>query len=113
MELSMTDLRELLGATAATTPESSPGVDPADPQPGDAVLIRTVTMIFTGRVVTVGPCWIVLDESAWIADTGRWSAAIATGTLSEVEPSGDGVLVARASIVDVTPWRHPLPREAK
>jgi len=110
MELSMTDLRDLLGAA---TPESSPGVDPADPQPGDAVLIRTVTMIFTGRVAAVGPCWIVLDESAWIADSGRWSAAIATGSLSEVEPSGDGVLVARASIVDVTPWRHPLPREAK
>lgn len=38
---------------------------------GANYLIRTVTMIDTGRLVDVGPQELVLEEAAWIADTGR------------------------------------------
>jgi hypothetical protein len=54
-----------------------------------------------------------LSDAAWIADTGRWSAALATGKLSEVEPYPDLCIVSRAAIVDVAPWLHPLPRDVR
>src|SRR5690606_31290890 len=62
MQLTIEDLRALLAPSASTT-------DPADPRPGDKLLIRTVTMTLTGRVVECTPTWIVLDTAAWIADT--------------------------------------------
>lgn len=102
MQLTIEDLRALLAHPSVTT-------DPADPRPGDQLLIRTVTMTLTGRVVWCTPTWIVLDTAAWIADTGRFADAIANGTLSEVEPMGNGVRVARAAVVDITPWVHDLP----
>lgn len=110
MEITLDDLRDLIAPQTDTAPSTAPAtVDPLDPSPGDQLIIRTVTMTLTGRVVACSPTWIVLDSGAWIADSGRWADALTDGTLLEVEPMGDGVRVARAAIVDVTPWRHPLP----
>ncbi len=84
-------------------------------RPGECVLIRTVTMIQTGRIVSIGRDWIELEDAAWIADTGRFSDALATGSLNEVEPvPGKGrCLVGRGAIADMFPWDHPLPRTKK
>jgi len=81
--------------------------------PGAAVFIRTVTHNYTGRVVSVSDRWVTLADAAWIADSGRWAAALATGTLSEVEPFPGEVLVSLGAVVDVSPWAHPLPRTTK
>jgi hypothetical protein len=80
---------------------------------GADVLIRTVTMIYTGILVAVDAHTIVLDNAAWIADTGRFSTALATGELSEVEPYPDTVYITRSCVVDITFWNHALPRNAK
>lgn len=82
---------------------------------GETVIVRTVTMHYTGRVVAVDDRWLALTDAAWIADSGRWHKALADGTLNEVEPypDGDTVLVALGAVVEVAPWRHPLPRTAK
>ncbi len=84
---------------------------------GQAYLIRTVTMIVTGRVVKRRGHFLVLDQGAWIADTGRFANALAEGekVLDEVEPApGEGmVIVGMASIVDAYPWSHALPRTQK
>ena len=80
---------------------------------GDSVFIRTVTYHYTGRISAIYPCEIVLADAAWIADSGRFHTALATGTLSEVEPYPAGVVISRGAIVDVSPWAHPLPRSAK
>ena len=80
---------------------------------GQSVYIRTVTHHYTGRVVSVNDRWITLDDAAWVADSGRWAAALATGTLSEVEPFPGLVAVGIGSVVDVSPWKHSLPREVK
>lgn len=81
---------------------------------GDAVLIRTVTMIQTGRIVAAGTDWIELSDAAWIADTGRFSEALKSGTLNEVEPYSKGrCVVGRGAIVDVADWTHDLPRAVK
>ena len=44
---------------------------------------------------------IVLEDAAWIADTGRFSQALAAAEFSEVEPFPCGrVIVGRGSIID-------------
>src|SRR3990167_4090803 len=43
---------------------------------GKCYLIRTVTMIDTGRLVEVTEQELVLEDAAWIADTGRFADAL-------------------------------------
>lgn len=76
-------------------------------------IIRTVTHTYTGKVVEITDIELKLNTCAWIADSGRWMNAIKEGTLNEVEPMGDGVIVERLAIVDATPWVHELPTEQK
>lgn len=105
MELSINDIRELLCSTSSETNEGLKG---------KKVLIRTVTFYYTGRVLAETERWIVLEDAAWIANTGKFSTALANGTLSEVEPYPDGaVWVATGAIVDVSEWKHDLPRKMK
>lgn len=80
---------------------------------GTAYLIRTVTNYWTGRVVDVHPDTLVLEDAAWVSDTGRYHQAVATGSLSEVEPVSRAVIVGRGSIVDATEWPFALPKDAK
>lgn len=81
---------------------------------GKSYIIRTVTMIDTGRLVAVTDRFLVLEDAAWVADTGRWSDALRTGNLSEVEPFPDGrVIVGCGAIVDAVCWGHTLPRKTK
>ena len=74
-------------------------------------LIRTVTFAVTGRVKQVKGKFIVLEDAAWVADTGRFSSAIESGELSEVEAVTVDVVVNTESIVDAYVWKHELPRE--
>ncbi len=82
---------------------------------GDKVLIRTVTMIQTGKIKGIGPDWIELEQAAWIADTGRFAQTLAEGTVSECEPvPGDGrCVVGRGAVIDIFDWPHDLPRKQK
>ena len=68
---------------------------------GKTYLIRTVSMIDTGKIVEVTPLEIVLEDAAWIADTGRFSDALKSSQFNEVEPFPDGrVILNRAAIID-------------
>lgn len=82
-------------------------------QVGNAVFIRTVTGFFTGRIIELDDADIVLDDAAWVADTGRFSAAMATGLLNEVEPYPGIAVVSRGALVDACVWAHALPRKVK
>ena len=64
---------------------------------GEAYLIRTVTMIDTGILVSIDEHEIVLKDAAWIADTGRFNEALKTLNFSEVEPFPDGLVTAFVS----------------
>lgn len=69
--------------------------------PGQAYLIRTVTMIDTGVLVSVNEHEIILKDAAWIADTGRFNETLKSGSFSEVEPFPDGlVAVGRSAVID-------------
>ena len=104
MQFSMDDLKELLGSGSKTTHSF---------EVGKAYLIRTVTMHYTGRVIRVTDSDVVLDDAAWIADTGRYGSCLVSGEFGEVEPYTHPVAVSRGCLVDFTEWVHPLPRKAK
>ena len=78
------------------------------------VFIRTVTYHFVGTVIDEREGFIALKNASWVADSGRFSEAILTGTLNEVEvcPNVE-CLVNKASIVDIWEWKHPLPEKTK
>ena len=69
---------------------------------GKNVLIRTVTNFYTGRVITENSKFLELENAAWIADTGRFSDALASSIFGEVEPYPLPVIVMKAAMVDVT-----------
>jgi len=68
---------------------------------GKIYLIRTVTMIDTGRLVGITSQELILEDAAWIADTGRFSDAVKKEEFNEVEPFPTGrVIIGRGSVVD-------------
>ena len=83
---------------------------------GDNYFIRCLTYHSTGRFVGTqqvgGHTLLLLEDAAWVADSGRFSAAILTGSLSEVEPV-DTMAINLANVVDIFPWEHDLPRDVK
>lgn len=83
--------------------------EPRELEIDKAYLIRTVTMMYTGKVVAVSNFCVTLAAAAWIADSGRYSNALITGELSEVEVYPNGCCVTLGSMVDFAPWDHPLP----
>lgn len=81
---------------------------------GKNVIVRTVTMIQVGRLVAVTPHELVLEDAAWVADTGRFSQCLATGNVNECEPFPEGrVLVGRGAVIDACEWPHALLRVVK
>lgn len=80
---------------------------------GKGVFVRTVTHHHTGRLTGYDKQFLVLDEAAWVADSGRWADALRTGVLNEVEPFPYRCLVAVGAVVDICAWDHELPREQK
>ena len=81
---------------------------------GKAYLIRTVTMTSTGRLVAVTPQELVLEDAAWIADTGRFHNALVSGEFNEVEPYLEGrVIIGRGAVVDAVQLRTALPQAQK
>ena len=80
---------------------------------GKNYLVRTVTMIDTGKLVAVGTQELVFEDAAWIADTGRFAGSLQTVNFNEVEPFPEGrVIIGRGSIIDAIQIPK-LPREQK
>lgn len=79
---------------------------------GEKYLIRTVTYFALGKLDEITGDFLVLSESSWVADTGRFTQALANGDLNEVEITG-ACFVNMASIVDAFPWKHELPKKQK
>ncbi|MDE1849093.1 MAG: hypothetical protein KGH55_03625 [Nanoarchaeota archaeon] len=82
---------------------------------GENYLIRTVTMIYTGRLTKVFEKELVIADAAWIPETERWADSVAKGTFKEVEPYPDGeeVILNREAVLDTTKVRWKLPRSQK
>ena len=111
----ITDIVELLAALQKHNQSKAPYTNSqtCSFEIGQSYLIRTVTMTQTGRVAAITDSDIMLEDAAWIADTGRFYNALKNGTLEEVEPFPHGCCVNRAAIVDFAPWVHALPTKQK
>jgi len=80
---------------------------------GANYLLRTVTMINTGRLVAVTEKELVLEDASWIADTGRFADALISCEFHEVEPFPEGqVIISRGALVDAVKIAS-LPRSQK
>lgn len=80
---------------------------------GKAYLIRTVTHYQTGRVKKISGGFLVLEDAAWIPDTGRFNEAVEKGNLSEIEPVSGPMFVGVGAIIDAVEWKRDLPRAVK
>ncbi len=82
---------------------------------GENYLIRTITMIYTGKLTKVFNKELVVIDCAWIADTGRWADAVKSGNFDEVEPYPDDeeVILNREAILDIIKVKWQLPRSQK
>lgn len=80
---------------------------------GKKYFIRTVTYHAVGLLTHIHDDGLVLSDAAWVADSGRFHNALKDGTLSEVEPFVDPVIINPACVVDATEWRHALPVSQK
>ena len=78
---------------------------------GSNYLIRTVTMIYTGKLVKVFDKELVLTNCSWIAETERWADTCANGIFKEVEPypKEAEVSINREAILDsfIVSWKLP------
>ena len=107
-ELSYGQMKEIAKAVGKTFNEDHPY------KIGQAYLIRTVTMYVTGRLTWVGDKELVVEDAAWIADTGRYADALKDpSVLKEIEPVPGPKIIGRGAIIDVDEWNHPLPKVQK
>lgn len=109
-EITVGQVKDLLQMFQGRQEDSSSAFQPFEI--GKDYLIRTVTHIDIGTVVSVGPIEIIMVNASWIGDTGRYADAFKCGSLNEVEPYPDDqeVIIGRGAIIDATRWTHPLPR---
>lgn len=82
---------------------------------GKNVVVRTVTMIYTGRLDHVTDSDLVLVDCSWIPDTDRFMSFVAEGKVKECEPYPDGlpVFINRGALLDMCELRKELPRSQK
>ncbi len=80
---------------------------------GDKVFIRTLTYHYIGEVVEETAEAIILDKTVWVADSGRFTEAIAEGSLNEFEIIGLITPIIKNNMVDIIPWNHDIPTQRK
>ena len=112
MQIDIDDLRELMAGNDKGS--ESPG----DDHPytvGANYIVRTVTMIYTGKLIEVWPHELVLLNAAWIPETERWMQFVEKGSVKECEPypAGRRVVIGRGSLIDAMATDFELPRTQK
>jgi hypothetical protein len=79
------------------------------------VIVRTVTMIYTGRLDHVTQQDYVLLDCSWIPETDRYAQFVENGSVRECEPfpSDLPVYINRGALLDVCELRKSLPRSQR
>lgn len=82
---------------------------------GKNYIVRTVTMIFTGRLVKVLPQELVMVDVSWIPETDRYMQFVEKGSVRECEPYPEGreVIIGRGAVLDAVILEVSLPRSQK
>lgn len=69
---------------------------------GTVYAFRTVTMIYTGRLIGQNSTEYLVEDAAWIPDTERWADFVDTGAHKEAEPYKRPVVLFKGAMLDVT-----------
>ena len=82
---------------------------------GKNVIVRTVTMIYTGKLVDVTATDLILVDCSWIPETARFMQFVENGDVKECEPypAGLQVFINRGALLDVCELKKDLPRSQK
>lgn len=82
---------------------------------GKNVIVRTVTMIYTGVLSDVTPTDLILTSCSWIPETERYMKFVETGAVKECEPypAELSVFINRGALLDMCELRSELPRSQK
>jgi hypothetical protein len=82
---------------------------------GKNVIVRTVTMIYTGFLESVTASDLVLVNCSWIPETERFMKFVAEGAVKECEPYPEGlpVFINRGALLDMCELKKELPRSQK
>lgn len=88
-------------ATIAATPGLKGDLAHSFLEIGKPYLFRTVTMIYTGRLLAISEQEFLIGEAAWIPETERWMDAVTKSAFKEIEPYGEKpVMINRGSMLD-------------
>ena len=77
---------------------------------GTNYLIRSVTMIYTGKLKRIYDDYLLLEKGAWIPETERWMNTLKECKFKEVEPYPNDLIVFKNAILDITEIKN-LPTE--
>ena len=82
---------------------------------GKNYIVRTVTMIYTGKLVDVTDQELIMTSVSWIPETERYMQFVAEGKVKECEPYPDHLRVAigRGALMDAVILEKELPRSQK
>lgn len=75
---------------------------------GKIYAFRTVTMIYTGRLLEASDTEFLIDQAAWIPETERWADFVKSGAHREAEPYARPVVLSRGAMLDVTEIPEPI-----
>jgi len=109
-DLTLKQIREI---QALSTPANSP--THSNYPVGKNVIVRTVTMIYTGNLQSVTDSDLILVDCSWIPETDRFMQFVAEGKVKECEPYPQGLLVYinRGALLDMCELTATLPRSQK
>jgi hypothetical protein len=95
MELSLKDIKELLTGNSDNNNSFV--------KKGSNYLIRTVTMIYTGKIEDENKESFLLSSCAWIPETERWTQSLKNCEFKEVElyPENEKVILFKGAIIDM------------
>ncbi len=70
---------------------------------GKQWVIQTPTFFFVGTLKAVTENELVLDNAAWVADTGRYNEFLKTGNAKELEPCNGPAIIGRGAVIAAVP----------
>jgi len=81
---------------------------------GQAYLFMTLTFYWTGRIVSMSPSEIVIEDAAQVFDTGELEQCLTSWTvkLCQAVPDGIRVSIPRPQTVGLQ-WKGTLPRRSR
>jgi len=80
-------------------------------QVGEDYVVRSVTMIYLGKLKQETQDALILEDCAWIPETSRWSDFLTGTKPKEMEPYPDDVIIYKGALLDVVKMKNKIERE--